>query len=128
MDRKFLVLLTCFALLSSFLWIVPTPVEAFGSGTEPYYAMEALADGVHDIAIVDVSVYLNETIEGKEDISIQVAVRNEGNYAEGFNVTVSANQTADTIFVDAYLVTTLGSMDQISIPFVWHTAEVDSGN
>ena len=83
-----------------------------------------LVNGVHDIAIIDVSVSPDEVIEGKEN-NIQVMVRNEGDYPERFNVTVTANQT---IFIDSYLVTTLGPLDQIVIPFVWTTAGIDGGN
>jgi hypothetical protein len=61
------------------------------------------------------------------DVSIQVTVRNEGSYTEKFNVTLYVNQSSITIPIDTYLVTSLGSSDQVTIPFLWTVRDVPVG-
>lgn len=61
------------------------------------------------------------------DVSIQVTVRNEGSYTEKFNVTLYVNQSSTTIPIDTYLVTSLGSSDQVTIPFLWTVRDVPVG-
>jgi len=82
---------------------------------------------IHDVAVVNVSLSEHLVYVG-EEVGIEVVVRNEGNFAERFNLSVYVNQTSELIFVDAYLVASLGSLDQISIPFVWDTYGFASGN
>jgi len=79
------------------------------------------ADQTHDVAIINVTVSTNEVYLGVGAVNIDVGVRNEGDFVEKFNVTVYANQTSEPVIVDTYYVFSLGSLDEISIPFVWKT-------
>jgi hypothetical protein len=85
-------------------------------------------DGAHDVAIINVSLSTSEVYPGVQDVQIKVVVENDGLYTERFNVTVYGNGTSGLISIDTYNVTSLGSSDQITIPFVWNTAGVSPGN
>jgi hypothetical protein len=84
--------------------------------------------GVHDVEAVNISLASDVVFEGWE-IEFNVTARNDGDFTERFNVSTYANKTgADSVFIDAYLVTSLGSTDQITIPFVWNTLRAPTGN
>ena len=88
--------------------------------------METVSDDIHDIAIVGVSLSTNGTYPGR-DVYVQVAVKNQGNLAEEFNVTVYANQSSK-IVIDVYNVESLGSSNEIVIPFLWKLIGISPGN
>lgn len=102
------------------------PVHNIDTGLN-YATIQETVAGIHDVAVVNVSLSTYEVIETLR-IDIEVVVRNEGDFTERFNVTTYANQTFNVTAIDTYFVTSLGSLDQITIPFVWNTTEVSSGN
>lgn len=85
------------------------------------------ATKVHDVAITNVSFVPSQVYEG-QIVRIEVTVKNLGDFPEKFNVTLYANGTSETVLIDTYFVASLGSTDQIAIPFVWDTIRVTPEN
>jgi hypothetical protein len=109
------------------LGLVSGAVSGFPTPVQNAFRLSAF-DGAHDVAIINVSLSANEVYPGVHDVEINVVVKNDGDYTERFNVTVYANGTSGLIGIDTYDVASLGSSDQIIIPFVWNTAGVSLGN
>jgi len=84
-------------------------------------------DGAHDVVIINVSLSTNEVYPGVQDVQIEVVVENGGLFTERFNVTVYVNGTSGLFSIDTYDVMSLGSSDQVTIPFVWNTTGVSPG-
>lgn len=90
--------------------------------------VEARQSGVHDVETVNISLASDVVFEGQV-IEFNVTVRNDGDFIERFNVMTYANKTGvDSVFIDAYLITSLGSLNQITIPFSWNTLGATTGN
>ena len=136
MNRKLILVLSLFVLFS-FLYVEFRKVEGNSCNDCTVCSIdiewdyttiqEATNAEIHDVAVINVTLSVHEVYES-QNIDIEVVVRNEGDFTERFNVTTYANQTSNVIAIDTYLVTSLGSPDQITIPFVWNTTEVAPGN
>lgn len=78
---------------------------------------------VHDVAVISVTASTTEVTSG-ENVTISVAVKNEGTVAETFTVTVYSNNTA----IDTQTVTTLAAGSSETLDFVWDTTNATEGN
>jgi hypothetical protein len=78
---------------------------------------------VHDIAIADVTS--SKTVVGQGyNLTVNVAITNQGNFTETFSVTAYANDTV----IDTQQVSTLNATDQTSLTFTWNTTGLAYGN
>jgi PKD repeat protein len=77
----------------------------------------------HDISVVSVTRSPAQVFEGKS-VNITVVVRNNGDFAETFNVTAFANTTE----IQTLTVSDLAPEDQITLTFFWNTTGVLLGN
>lgn len=82
----------------------------------------AQSTDVHNIAVTNVSLSAYQFFFMPAGVSINVSVRNSGDFTEHFNVTVEADQRFFHTVFDTYYVTSLGKHEEIDIPFVWNTS------
>jgi hypothetical protein len=78
---------------------------------------------VHDVAVLEVSVWPSEVVVGG-DVSVDVVVKNNGGGVEAFNVTAYF----DDVEIDTFLVEALGSGGELTVTLVWDTGGVAPGN
>jgi hypothetical protein len=91
-------------------------------------ATSPLEPDVHDVAVIDVTTSKTgclpaETIGQGATVRVNATVENQGNFAETFNVTASANAT-----VFGAQPVTLNPGENTTIPFIWNTATWAKGN
>lgn len=76
----------------------------------------------HDIAVINVSLSINETYFGRV-VNVTVNARNKGNSVENFTVSIYHN---DTLF-GTYEVINLAPHSNTTITFSWNTSDVVAG-
>jgi hypothetical protein len=120
----FEICLAFFAAMS-ILWLMFSDprIDAYADAVEP---PSSIVQSLHDIAVTNVSLFETEAYECT-DIDILVAIRNQGDSVEDVNVTAYANQTSESVFIETYLVSSIGPADEIAIPFVWIPMNVTGG-
>jgi len=79
--------------------------------------------GVHDVAIISVSVPVTVVYKG-EEVNITVVAENQGGIAETFTVTAYANTSA----IEAKTVTSLAPGNNQTLFFIWDTENWVKGN
>jgi hypothetical protein len=77
---------------------------------------------IHDLAVTDVEPF--KTVIGQGDLSINVTVENQGNFAETFNLTVYCSSTPIATMMDI----SLTSHTNITITFIWNITDFAKGN
>ncbi len=83
----------------------------------------------HDVAVVNITLSTNEVYE-RQVVNISLAVRNNGNFTETFNVTTYAtHQTLEFIItIETQTVTELPSEKLATLTFSWNTTNVTLGD
>jgi hypothetical protein len=82
-----------------------------------------IQSGKHDVAILDIAPSPS-LVEAGSPINISVKVKNEGDYAETFNVSTYFNTTN---LIDTLTLTSLPPGSEETLQFVWDTSGVVPG-
>lgn len=124
-------LLSFYALKPHFIEKAKKPSEVLTTGIGIYFLMWlifwtlsfSLVIPVHDIAVVDVNPS-SINVDEAALFNITVVVKNEGDFAETFNVTAYYDETT----IETQTVINLVPKNETTLKFTWNAEGVEAGN